>query len=148
MAAKKILGGKVAVVVAYDPAGPLFNSNKPQYRVDKDDAQHVQIIHTNGGALGMRAPIGDSDFYVNYGSIQYGCIELAACSHNRAYQYYAESICNSRFIADKCSSYEDIQNYNCNVTSTGHPMGGDPIAFEQTGIFYVSTNHEKPYAKG
>jgi hypothetical protein len=61
-----------------DPAGPLFNLNDTETRLDTTDGDFVDIIHTNGGTLlhdqqGFLPPIGHIDFYPNGGQFQPGC---------------------------------------------------------------------------
>lgn len=34
-----------------DPAGPAFYSQPPERRIDKTDADFVDILHTNSGSL-------------------------------------------------------------------------------------------------
>ena len=46
-----------------DPAGPLFEGYSPKVRLDKTDADYVDVIHSNGdsliiGGLGAWEPIG------------------------------------------------------------------------------------------
>lgn len=51
-----------------DPAGPCFTSpcnEDPLQRLDPNDAQIVQCIHTNAGVLGQRPLCGCNDFYVS-----------------------------------------------------------------------------------
>lgn len=43
------------------------------FRLTRDDANFVQVIHTNAGILGESAPIGHIDFCVNGGTMQPGC---------------------------------------------------------------------------
>jgi len=56
---------------ALDPAKPLYDSKGPGKRVDKSDADLVQVIHTS--ILGLEKSIGDADFYPNGGKKQPGC---------------------------------------------------------------------------
>lgn len=49
--------GRIQVVYALDPAGPLFNLDNPD-RVAHTDGVYVEVMHTNGGVLGFRQPIG------------------------------------------------------------------------------------------
>lgn len=44
-----------------------------QFRLTKDDAMNVQVIHTNAGLLGERNQIGHVDFCLNGGREQPGC---------------------------------------------------------------------------
>ena len=64
-----------------DPAGPLFEGYSPKVRLDKSDANYVDVIHSNGdsliiGGLGSWEPIGHVDFYPNGGRAQRGCQNL------------------------------------------------------------------------
>ena len=80
-----------------DPAGPLFEGYSPKVRLDKTDADYVDVIHSNGdsliiGGLGAWEPIGKLlhqylllstrlssghvDFYPNGGKAQRGCQNL------------------------------------------------------------------------
>ncbi len=62
-----------------DPAGPGFNAQPAQARLDASDAHFVDVIHTdvsNGWYwfnMGLWHPVGDVDFYPNVGGHQPGC---------------------------------------------------------------------------
>lgn len=73
LAGKQLTVGKVAVIIGLDPAGPLFSVNKVDKRLDRTDADYVQIIHTDGGHFSIKYPIGHADFYPNGGTEQPGC---------------------------------------------------------------------------
>lgn len=68
-------------ITGLDPAGPLFESQHPQARLDDTDAGFVDVIHSNGenlilGGLGSWQPMGTVDFYPNGGRVQHGCSNL------------------------------------------------------------------------
>lgn len=57
-----------------DPAGPLFESQHPNSRLDESDAEFVDVIHSNGenlilGGLGSWQPMGTVDYYPNGGTL-------------------------------------------------------------------------------
>lgn len=54
-AGKFLKSGKLPKITGLDPAGPLFDWDKPESRLDKNDAKYVEIIHTNGAFLGRIA---------------------------------------------------------------------------------------------
>lgn len=65
--------GRLPIIVGLDPAYPLFKRDRTDSRLSVMDADYVQVIHTNGNNLGMRYPVGDADFYPNWGVTQPGC---------------------------------------------------------------------------
>ena len=79
-------GGKVGRITGMDPSGPLFHIVNASERLDKSDAQFVDIIHTAGRWVGNDDTIGHIDFYPNSGrSPQPGCVDRESvdltCSH-------------------------------------------------------------------
>lgn len=111
-------------------------------------AAYVEVIHTNGGTLGFGEPIGQADFYPNYGPGQPGCgADLTgSCAHGRSYEFFAESL-NSVFTAIKCASYSEIKNKKCTNNGSAR-MGGDPGNSGTSGIFYLETNKASPFSRG
>jgi len=45
------LNGRLGRITGLDPAGPSFDSAPPASRLDPDDAQLVDVVHTNSGKL-------------------------------------------------------------------------------------------------
>lgn len=81
IAAKNVRRGRVNTIVGLDPAGgeldicfclsyyelllilgPLFDLANPLLRLDASDAEYVEVIHTDGEALGIGNPIGHADW--------------------------------------------------------------------------------------
>lgn len=61
-------------VLGLDPAGPLFNFNRPGDRLSRHSALFVDVVHTCGMYLGTVHAIGHVDFYPNRGTpVQPGC---------------------------------------------------------------------------
>lgn len=57
-----------------DPARPLIERHASHsYRLTRDDANVVQIIHTNAGTLGQQSLTGSLDLCINGGSLQPFC---------------------------------------------------------------------------
>lgn len=69
---------KLGRITATDPAGPLFERKEvtQNFRLCKDDAEFVDVVHTDIGHYGFIAPIGHVDFYPNGGTKQPGCPPL------------------------------------------------------------------------
>lgn len=138
--------------MALDPAGPLFNFSDPNNRVDAGDGVYVEVIHTNYGQLGFREPVGQADFYPNFGQSQPGCDDGGAglpggCSHGRAVVYFAESITDT-FTATECVSFDEVANNRCPPTGLTSRMGGPVAKVGLTGIFFLPTNSASPFSQG
>lgn len=109
------------IILGLDPARPLINKYGSKYfRLTKDDAHLVQIIHTNAGFLGDVDKIGHVDFCVNGGQNQPGCkghiirrfimicqklynlliaiLGRARCSHFQSACYFAATIRNGNAL--------------------------------------------------
>ncbi|KAJ9597568.1 hypothetical protein L9F63_011569 [Diploptera punctata] len=114
---KRISG--IRRITGLDAAQPLFEGQSKELRLDKGDADLVDIGHTNGSptvplvGLGFVAPIGDVDFYFNGGWDQPGCTKNVlglvlngslnvlnvwplrfVCPHERALTYFIEAMGN------------------------------------------------------
>lgn len=61
-------------VAGLDPARPLVDRyGSAEFRLTRDDATMVQVIHTNAGFLGEAPQVGHVDFCVNGGRLQPSC---------------------------------------------------------------------------
>lgn len=58
---KEVTRGRLPVIVAIDPAGPLFSVANPHDRVDFTDATHVEVLATDIVFLGFEQPIGHGE---------------------------------------------------------------------------------------
>lgn len=56
-----------------DPAKPMFIFASGDHKLGKDDAEFVDVIHTDILQRGVLAAAGHLDFYVNGGIEQPGC---------------------------------------------------------------------------
>jgi pancreatic triacylglycerol lipase len=146
---KHVTRGRIQVVVALDPAGPLFFLNDPQGRVADSDAVYVEVMHTNGGVQGFREPIGQAGFFPNFGRSQPGCGADTAgvCAHARTVNLYAESI-STVFTGHECVSFEEIDNNRCTRTGRTARMGGAFGSIGARGNFHLTTNAASPFSQG
>ncbi|XP_063708701.1 lipase member H-like [Culicoides brevitarsis] len=150
---KNMKSGKIPVIYGLDPAGPLFSIHDPDKRLDKNDAEYVEVIHTDGGMQGFSEPLGTADFYPNWGVKQPGCgAEInSACNHVTAAYYWGESLITEKgFWGHLCDSYENIWKKNCTFNGGKKvKMGGEPgNKGKAKGIYYVKTANQKPFALG
>lgn len=116
---KKMSNGKIVVpkIFALDPTRDGFMTvpHEGFEPLSKDDAEYVQVIHTNGGTLGVLLQSGTVDFYPNGGTQQPGCengmLKQEICSHHRSWQLFHDSIIDpASFPAIKCASFDDFMN--------------------------------------
>ncbi|XP_017883705.1 uncharacterized protein LOC108627135 [Ceratina calcarata] len=166
--------GNVSRITGLDPAGPLFESQDPRARLDKTDANFVDVIHSNGeqlllGGLGSWQPMGDVDFYPNGGRMQTGCSNLflgavsdiiwssavegrSLCNHRRAYKLFTDSVSpKCRFPAFPCENgYDGLIRGEC--FPCGNGMGrscGDMGYYSDEsparGQLYLVTRDEEPF---
>ncbi|XP_046396030.1 inactive pancreatic lipase-related protein 1-like [Ischnura elegans] len=115
-AGKHMLSEKISRITGIDPAGPLFTLEDTADRLVVGDAEFVDVVHACGGILSFKYAMGDADFFPNGGMAPMpGCGNDfgGACSHNRAWQYFAESIHSAEFQSVPCTSYEDFQAGLC-----------------------------------
>ncbi|XP_040168742.1 pancreatic lipase-related protein 2-like [Anopheles arabiensis] len=144
--------GAIPTIVGLDPALPFFAGDAPD-RIMASDADYVEIIHTNGGVLGFMEPIGDADFYPNYGRVQPGCgVDVGGgCAHARAVHFYVESILSRHgFVGQQCQSFQNIRDGTCAQTGVSSRMGGEPPNAKGApeGIFFLQTANSFPFAVG
>lgn len=74
IAGKNSWRGRINRIVGLDPSLPLFNENTSGNRLSIGDAALVEVFHSNGGQLGIFAPIGNNDYYINNGRVQPECV--------------------------------------------------------------------------
>jgi hypothetical protein len=113
---------KLPRITGLDPAKPLFYPNLHTDHITKDDAEMVDIIHTDAWVMGAPVSTGTIDFWPNGGSrVQPPCpaksnaSEDAGCSHACSWRYYGESVMfkSSTFLARKCNSWDDYRRGKC-----------------------------------
>lgn len=119
-------------ITGLDPATYLFSNAAPHSKLDPRDATFVDVIHTDGGGIGVMEPVGHVDFYPNGGEIQPGCtasnslkslleygvvegVRNMICSHMRAALLFTDTINthNCHMIGYMCSSWEAFTSGKC-----------------------------------
>lgn len=143
------LNGQLPRITGIDPAGFLFHTSPDEERLSKEDAVFVDVIHTAGLWIGTDEQVGHVDFYPNGGMApQPNCenedIGLG-CSHQRGPDLFAESVLsNHTFHSLRCSSWENFQAGLCDEEQ--YNFLGNNANPEYSGIFYLKTNGQSPFA--
>jgi hypothetical protein len=116
---------KLKRITGLDPAFPLFYPGWLAGHISADDAELVDVVHTEGIFYGTPFTTGTVDFWPNGASIvqQPGCPPRSTpmsvqdqCAHMRAVDYFAESVERKNektFMAMKCSSHSNFKSGNC-----------------------------------
>lgn len=129
---------KVGRITGLDPAGPYFEWLPSWVRLDKTDAEFVDVIHTNALTLipylglGVEQPAGHIDFYPNGGKKQPKCDQqkytsiiidgfpeglrrFVECDHQRAADFFTASINHYKNIpvGYKCPDFESFSKGLC-----------------------------------
>ncbi|CAH1184971.1 unnamed protein product [Phyllotreta striolata] len=163
--------GNLSRITGLDPAGPLFESQDPRARLDQNDAEFVDVIHSNGenlilGGLGSSQPMGHVDFYPNGGRMQKGCSHLfvgavsdiiwssavegrSLCNHRRAYKLFIDSVSpRCHFPAFPCDSYESFLDGKCFPCTDERVCGNMGYYADRSkgrGQLYLITRDEEPF---
>jgi len=144
-------------VTGLDPAGPGFAKCSDNLHIDKDSADCVDIIHTDGTFKGHLLPVinfgtlsqwGHMDFYPNSGQKQPGCLDIkndiGFCSHEKAHDFFMTTINrpNACSATGKCTNVELIPESCANNVTQNMGYYSSCHAKSQSkieGVFYVTT---------
>ncbi|KAK7059242.1 hypothetical protein SK128_024319 [Halocaridina rubra] len=163
-------------ITGMDPAGPYYTETPAYIRIDDTDAIFVDNIHTDADHIlmlgyGTEQEMGNLDFYPNSGHDQPGCDpvtigieiitdiedgirDLAACSHQRATELYADSLyMPCPYLARECIDYDSFELGRCATCGDDDSkcayLGewADQYLFkERTGVrVWLDTDEAPPY---
>ncbi|XP_035276326.1 lipoprotein lipase-like isoform X1 [Anguilla anguilla] len=164
---------KVYRITGLDPAGPGFEHADAQSSLSPDDAEFVDVLHTNtrgspGRSIGIQRPVGHVDIYPNGGTSQPGCDlqsamlkiamsgiqnmnQLMKCSHERSVLLFVDSLLNSeqQSTAFLCSSRETFSRGLC-LSCRGNRCaklgyGARPVRARRSLTMYLHTRGVMPY---
>lgn len=159
----KNTGRKLPRIIALDPAGPLFTTRPEHERLNPNDADVVEVVHTDGGTFGYKAACGTIDFFPNGGQSQPGCTridlldvssvtEAITCDHHRSWEYYIEAVLNpNEFLGGKCKKgwieKQIRRSGGCDDEEGIEKTNLGDLEVKKTGEFYLETNNEKPFSR-
>ncbi|XP_008488089.3 phospholipase A1-like [Diaphorina citri] len=119
-------------IIGIDPARPLVDRyGDKAFRLTRDDANFVQVIHTNAWFLGEAPQVGHVDFCVNGGRMQPSCtkegrmIRRARCSHFMGACFFAAT------VSERGRRH---QGHPCSLSCTGRLGPGTVSMGEHTPI--------------
>ncbi|XP_043277018.1 phospholipase A1 member A [Venturia canescens] len=145
---------KLGRITGLDPTIFFYMNGNRSRDLESTDAHFVDIIHTGAGILGQWGPNGHADFYVNGGSSQPGCatssiLQTLSCDHTKVTPYYIESITTKvGFWAAPCANLFSYLIGWCNPAEEDYVLMGEDTPPTARGIYYLSTNARRPYARG
>lgn len=131
---------QISRITGFDPAGPTFEYADNENILSRDDAQFVDVLHTNtrgspDRSIGIQRPVGHIDIYPNGGTFQPGCDihntlmgiasaglkglqnmdQIVKCSHERSIHLFIDSLLNiqKQIMAFRCISKETFNKGLC-----------------------------------
>lgn len=145
---QQLTGRKLKRITALDPARPCFVTPSVFPRLRHDDAEFVDVIHSNPFQLGSEELFGDVDFFAGgYVASKPGCGISIRCSHEISVQYFAESVYpeNERnFVGRQCRNLEELKAESCNGPKSIMGFGNTGVA---RGIHYVAVRSSPPFGE-
>ena len=132
---------KVTKIVGLDPAAPLFDHRhqRPDKRLNKDDAKFVEVIHTNAQELGYPKSLGHVDFYVNGGYFQKSCpiprVNMTKWKDNKCSHRYARLLFQKLLDNDiSCNMITESDAITLNGTITNETKTSKATIMNKTTV--------------
>ncbi|KAJ8969603.1 hypothetical protein NQ317_011317 [Molorchus minor] len=145
-------GKKIGRISGLDPGSPCYETPLlgENFKLCKTDADFVDVLHTNTERYGYTAPLGHVDFYANGGGVQPGCPTTGEtgqhiCSHNKAVDYFVESISKKSMSKEATFGLVNSKLIVKIIDSPREIVYGQHIDKNIRGIFYLKTNPEEPF---
>ena len=160
-------------IIGLDPAGPMFEhpDHDPELRLNRNNAENVEIWHTNTYQLGFEDAIGHVDLYINGGGLQPHCptyenvVLPHQCSHqfarrlfyhllnNQNLPCYAKWKCKTRSGADltniKKENVDQLESANCYTKEVEDFEVGNLFGVKknQFGVFWIQIDETSKTCK-
>ncbi|KAL9699181.1 hypothetical protein quinque_002622 [Culex quinquefasciatus] len=146
--------GQIGQIFGLDPAGPLFTGAPSSFRLEKTDAEYVQMILTSRGTAGVFFGEGHDNFLPNGGFVpQPNCVTRESgdtdiayqitCSHSQAHVLFRLSLNpDIVYLGQQCSSYSLYLDGRC----SSNPVSKLGVYSDRLGgNFYLKTSPDPPY---
>ncbi|XP_071376674.1 lipoprotein lipase [Centroberyx affinis] len=171
--AGKLTNNKVNRITGLDPAGPHFEYANELRRLSPDDANFVDVLHTNTKgspdfSIGIQRPVGHVDIYPNGGNEQPGCTfqyamkmiaafginnvdQIVKCAHERSVHLFIDSLVNrqQQSMAYRCSSKDAFnrgQCLNCRKNRCNNMgYGVNKVRTARNAKMYLKTGEKMPF---
>ncbi|XP_047019796.1 pancreatic triacylglycerol lipase-like [Helicoverpa zea] len=148
------LGYIIPRVTGLDPAGVFFEGFTIYQALDRRSGLFVDVIHTDAGGYGMRKSDVTVEFWPNTDEkeSQPGCpvgdfemfTKESLCSHDRAWQYYSESLAYPTALqAVYANSFEEWNTNGGNTNQTIYM--GDLTNTQAKGSYYLRTSNSSRF---
>ncbi|XP_030640551.1 lipoprotein lipase isoform X2 [Chanos chanos] len=164
---------KINRITGLDPAGPSFEYADAQSTLSPDDANFVDVLHTNtrgspDRSIGIQRPVGHIDIYPNGGTFQPGCDlqntvkmiaftgfqnmdQIVKCSHERSIHLFIDSLVNEHMqsFAYRCNSKDAFNKGMClscrknRCNKVGY--GVNKVRARRSSKMYLKTRGIMPY---
>ncbi|XP_067002671.2 lipase member H-A [Anabrus simplex] len=143
---------RVRHLITFDPAGPLFYPPVVCVPpVSEEDADCVEVIHTDRGGLGAPVRTGTFDYWVNGGpSPQPGCLlpksgrPRIGCSHIRSQVLFMQILRDPTLFPSRyCSSWLEFTLNGCSGNTVNYI--GQCNKESKPGNYYLRTSGSEPF---
>ncbi|XP_018336491.1 uncharacterized protein LOC108744988 [Agrilus planipennis] len=134
-------GIKVARITGLDTTYMIFRGRPVQDRLTPDDADFVDIIHSNSGDMGYPDPHGHVDFYPNCGVTQPQCANetgaiKSLCDHSMSHVFFNRTIYYpTAYVAVECLSCDDYFSGRC--SGNRRVIMGESTPTTTRGIYFI-----------
>ncbi|XP_037293466.1 phospholipase A1 VesT1.02 isoform X2 [Manduca sexta] len=152
----QLTGQLLSRITALDPAGPCFSSVDSGSRIERTDAKYVNVIHTNGGVLGLKEPViwifipmavclNLVVFFLRVIIVGHGSISLNLSVHRNTFQLadVTTGRCSKMVCAQKTKFltwvFPPMETLDCTSLQLvpHHHMASELLAVDELNILFI-----------
>ncbi|XP_026733047.1 lipase member H-like [Trichoplusia ni] len=154
-------GVRLPWITGLDPAGVVFDSKRPEERLNPESAAYVDVIHSDPSKYGSRRNLGKVDYWPNFRTVgpvvQPGCDNRPyprftpgdLCNHNKCWQYLIDSMkYPGTVIGTFARNYRTWKNYSKQQRLDTVLELGKRHEDYVPGNYYLLTSPSSPYGLG